>query len=379
MTLMNSSIKTKPAEMINQGLPSLETNSKKTTSYFEFWPIQLIYLPVVFQWLYLSLRYRSLSLPLIANPSIHLAGMVGESKSSVLELAGKQAKKHIAPYINMLNDQSQSIDLRVSNALNRMQQSLLIFPVIAKPDLGCRGAGVKIIRNETALKNYIQDFPDQAIFLIQHKVPHEAEAGIFYIRQPEKKQGEIFSITLKYTPYVIGDGLKTLAQLIKSDARASKISELYFKRHLNLLNTVIPDNQAFRLSFAGTHCKGSIFRNGNSYISEELTAVFDNITADIKDFYYGRFDVRFESIEKLIQGKDFSILEINGASSEATHIWDRNTKLGEVYKTLFYQYNTLFRIGDINRKNGHKTPPIWHLLKAWREENKLVKQYPETD
>lgn len=377
--LINSSIKTKPAETINQGLPVLETNTQKTTSFFEFWPSQLIYLPVVFQWLYLSLRYRSLSLPLIANPSIHLAGMVGESKSSVLELAGEQAKKLIAPYIDQLNDQSQSIDVRVGNILNKMQQSVLDFPVIAKPDIGCRGAGVKIIRNETALKNYIENFPDQAKLLIQHKVPHEAEAGIFYIRQPGKKQGEVFSITLKYTPYVIGDGFKTLAQLIKSDARASKISDVYFKRHQSLLNTVIPDNQAFRLSFAGTHCKGSIFRNGNVYISQELTTVFDDITADIKDFYYGRFDVRFESIEKLIQGKDFSILEINGASSEATHIWDRNTKLGDVYKTLFYQYNTLFRFGDINRKNGHKTPPIWHLLKAWHEESKLVKQYPETD
>lgn len=376
---MNSPIKTKSADTINQGLPELKTNNQKVTSFFEFWPTQLIYLPVVFQWLYLSLRYRSLSLPLIANPSIHLAGMVGESKSSVLELAGEQAKKHIAPYINQLNDQSKSIDLRVSNALNKMQQCVLNFPVIAKPDMGCRGAGVKIIRNETALKSYIQDFPDQATLLIQYKVPHEAEAGIFYIRQPGKKQGKIFSITLKYTPYVIGDGLKTLAQLIKSDARASKISDIYFKRHLSHLNTVIPENQAFRLSFAGTHCKGSIFRNGNAYISEELTAIFDDITADIKDFYYGRFDVRFESMERLMQGKDFSILEINGASSEASHIWDRNTKLGDVYKTLFYQYNTLFKLGDINRKQGHKTPPIWHLLKAWREESKLVKQYPETD
>ena len=214
---------------------------------------------------------------------------------------------------------------------------------------------------------------------MQHKVPYEAEAGIFYIRQPGQPKGNIFSITLKYSPYAIGDGEKNLRQLIKDDDRANKISDIYFSRHKDKLDQVIPDQQAFRLSFAGSHCKGSIFRNGNAYITDDLIQQFDNITADIDGFYYGRLDLRFKNIEHLMQGKDFSIIEINGASSEATHIWDRNTNFRDVYKTLFYQYKTLFQIGHINRKQGHKIPPIWKLLQAWLEERKLVTQYPETD
>lgn len=376
---MSEALKTKSVEDIHQGMPSLKTDQHKITSFFEFWPSQLIYLPVVFQWLWLSLRYRSLSLPLIANPAIYLSGMVGESKSAVLQLAGKQAKNHIAPFICIENTPSQTLETRLNNALSKMQNSKITFPVIAKPDMGCRGAGVKIVRNENALKNYLENFPRRAKLLIQHKVPHEAEAGIFYIRQPGQKNGEIFSITLKYSPYIVGDGKKCLSQLVEDDPRAKKLSHIYFKRHLSQLNEIIPMNQAFRLSFAGSHSKGSIFRNGNDYITQGLTDVFDEITSDISGFYYGRFDVRFESIEKLMCGENFSILEINGASSEATHIWDRNTKLSEVYKTLFYQYKTLFSIGNINRKQGHKPPSIWHLLQAWREESKLVRQYPETD
>lgn len=376
---MQKTITTKHADEINKGLPLLETNSTNSTSFFEFWPNQIIYIPVVFQWLFLSLRYRSLSLPLIANPSIHLAGMIGESKSSVFQQAGETARNHIAPYIVFYNDSMQTIMSRANNVLTILNQSNLTFPLIAKPDMGCRGAGVKILRDENTLIDYLKCFPDNAYLLLQYKVPFEAEAGIFYIRKPGQKQGEIFSITLKYTPYVIGDGIKTLQQLIENDPRASKISDIYLKRHFEHLNTVIPENQAFRLSFAGSHSKGSIFRNGNAYISKQLSTAFDEITSDIDGFYYGRFDVRFESIEKLTQGKGFSILEINGASSEATHIWDHNTQLGEVYKTLFYQYKTLFSIGNINRKQGYKTPSIWQLLKAWRNESKLVKQYPETD
>ena len=369
----------KAADSIHCGMPRLEMPGHKNTSFFEFWPSQIIYIPVVLQWLLLSLRYRSLTLPLISNPSIYLSGMVGESKSSVLALAGKHAKKYIAPYISLVNDLSQNRKTRINDALDQMHSANIKFPVIAKPDLGCRGAGVKIIIDEESLNHYFESFPNQARLLLQQKVPYEAEAGIFYIRQPNSKQGEIFSITLKYAPYVIGDGKITLRELINNDPRAGKISKLYFNRHQNHLDTIIPDQQAFRLTFAGSHCRGSIFRNGNQYITDQLLEKFDALSSDIEGFYYGRFDVRFESIEKLMMGENFKILEINGASSEATHIWDYKTTMADVYRTLFYQYKTLFRIGNSLRQQGHETPSLWQLYKAWRRESELVQQYPETD
>ena len=369
----------KSLEEVHLGMPRLETEGKKLTSFFEFWPNQVIYFPVLLQWLWLALRYRSLTLPLISNPGIPLAGMVGESKSAVLALAGEKAQNYVARYVKIFNDKKLPAVARLSAALEKMHEINIEFPIIAKPDMGCRGSGVKIVRNEKELINYFKHFPDQASLLLQEKIPYEAEAGIFYIRYPDQKQGEIFSITLKYSPYVIGDGLRTLRELIEADSRASKISKLYFKRHENVLESIIPDKKAFRLVFAGSHCRGSVFRNGNNYITDKLRQSFDDISADIEGFYYGRFDVRFKNIDTLMLGEDFRIMEINGASSEATHIWDRDTKFNEIYKTLFYQYKTLFHIGNINRKQGYKTPGLWALLKAWREESKLVNQYPETD
>jgi len=58
-----------------------------------------MYIPVVIQWLLLAARYRSLSLPLIANPGIPLSGMVGVSKSAVFDLAGDTARQWILPWI----------------------------------------------------------------------------------------------------------------------------------------------------------------------------------------------------------------------------------------------------------------------------------------
>ncbi len=379
---------TKPAEDIYKGMPKLETlglaatgpdSPERAYSFFEFWPVQLIYIPVIFQWLWLSLRYRSLTLPLVANPSIPLSGFVGESKTAILNLAGAHARSYIAPFITLYNDAGLSITERCNNATSKLQQANIRFPVVAKPDIGCRGAGVKVIHQTKELAQYLAQFPANSYLLLQHKVPLEAEAGIFYIREPGTKKGYIFSITLKYAPYVVGDGRHTLKQLIEQDPRASKIAHLYFDRHRDKLDKIIADKQAYRLAFAGSHCKGSIFRNGQELITVELARVFDKIADDVDGFYYGRIDVRFENTENLKQGKGFQILEINGASSEATHIWDRDTRLAAVYKTLFYQYRVLFKIGDMNRKAGHKPASLWQLLQAYLRERKLVRQYPETD
>ena len=58
-----------------------------------------MYFPVALQWLLLSVRYRSLSLPLIANPAIPLSGMVGVAKTEVFDAAGETARQWILPWI----------------------------------------------------------------------------------------------------------------------------------------------------------------------------------------------------------------------------------------------------------------------------------------
>ncbi len=94
---------------INEGMPPLEV-SENVTSFFEFWPAWAMYTPVILQWLILSARYRSLSLPLIANPSIPLSGMVGESKSDILELASDSSSKSICQFTTYHRSQTASAE-----------------------------------------------------------------------------------------------------------------------------------------------------------------------------------------------------------------------------------------------------------------------------
>ncbi|MGF1752527.1 ATP-grasp domain-containing protein [Vibrio makurazakiensis] len=363
---------------INAGMPTLEIDSTRSVSPYEFLPSWFFYTPVIIQSLAQGLKYRNWKLPLIANPSIKLSGMVGESKHDILSLAGKESLKWISPFITVTKVDSDT-DLQVDQAKTSMKQADLSFPVVAKPDLGCRGAGVKLIKSQDQLHDYFESFPIGARFLIQEKAPYQAEAGVFYVRYPGQKKGEIISITLKYAPSVTGDGISTLKDLIDQCPRAGQLSHLYLPRHLDKLDWVLEKDQEFQLAFAGSHSRGSIFRNGNQYVSDALTERFDQIFDDFDGFHYGRLDIKFKDIQSLMAGEDFTILEINGASSEAAHIWDRQTPLREIFTTLLSQYRILFDIGAKQQQRGHKTPPLKELFQAWREEKNLTEQYPTTD
>ncbi|QUX95069.1 D-alanine--D-alanine ligase [Marinomonas sp. CT5] len=363
---------------INAGMPLLQIEEETSISPYEFMPSWFFYAPVVAQSLLLGLRHGDVCLPLIANPSIKLSGMVGESKTDILNLAGPFAKQWIEPFITLTKTQ-QSSAIQLENALQAMTEAQLSFPIVAKPDLGCRGVGVKLLKSVDQLQDYIETFPSSAQFLLQRKAPYQAEAGVFYVRYPGRKQGEIISITLKYAPSVVGDGTHSLKQLIERCPRAGQLTHLYFPRHTQKLDWIPAEGEEYPLAFAGSHSRGSIFRNGNQYITEALTRQLDEILKDVEGYYYGRLDIKFADIESFMAGEQFSILEMNGASSEATHIWDRNTKLSEIFSTLLKQYRILFEIGALQKKRGFRSPSIRSLLKAWREEKSLTQHYPSTD
>lgn len=359
---------------IHKGLPPL-TSTEKSTSFFEFWPTLIIYTPAILYWIWLTLKYRHPTLPLCANPSFHLGGMVGEKKSDIFKCAGAFAKQHIAVWIKITNTAEQC-DLSVKEQLISANLSL---PLVAKPDIGCRGAGVKLLKTQKDLESYLNIFPKNEDFLLQELIPHEGEAGIFYVRLPSEKKGRIFSMAFKYQAYIFGNGKDTLKTLIGNDARARHLSHIYYERHKDSLDKILTEKQAFRLGFAGSHSRGAIFRDARQYITPELEESIDKISQDIKGFNYGRFDVRFKDVSHLQKGKNFTVIEVNGASSEAIHIWDAGHSLKDAISILCQQFQLLFAIGYENHKAGATSLGLMTLLRSWLKERRLSKKYPITD
>lgn len=352
----------------------------ETGSWYEFLPAWLFYIPVIFYYLWLGLKYRSLTLPTCSNPSIYSGGMIRESKSEILSLISQRFSDYRLRFTTFTKPEKVTSQAHLlESALKSAAEVGISIPFVAKPDEGQRGAGVQLIRSREQLSEYLHCFPESVPILFQELAEYQNEAGAFYCRKPGEEKGTIISMTLKFHPSVHGDGKHTLRELIMADSRARRIRHVYFARHAKQLDRVLESGEEFRLVFAGNHVQGAIFKDGVDLITPALCDRFHEIAAEMPEYYFGRFDVRFRDIESFQRGENFKIIEANGASSEETHIWDPNGRLIDAYRTLFDQFRLVFEIGDLNRRRGHKPLTIRQFMRDVFDYLRNSRDYPATD
>jgi hypothetical protein len=341
-------------------------------SFFEFWPGWAFYTPIVVQWLALGLRYGDMSLPTAANPGITVGGLCGESKRAILDQLDPSERGLLARYTGIPRPDPVAAEQAIAEAG-------LTYPLVAKPDIGCNGTGVRLVHDRGELARYLAAFPRDAAVLLQEFLPEEGEAGLFYVRQPGEARGRLTSITLKYAPFVTGDGRSTLRALILADPRAGRLAQLYLPRLAHRLDEVPSQGERVRLVFVGNHCKGSIFKDGTSHATAALTERIDRLARALPEFHFGRIDVRFDSLTALARGEGFRVIEINGVGSEATHVWDPSTRLIDAWRAQFFHYGAAFRIGAANRARGHRPAGVMAMWRHWREQSRLMAAYPAND
>lgn len=350
------------------------SDDREPVSFFEFWPGWAFYTPIVVYWLALGARYRDFGLPTAANPLITTGGLCGESKSAILDMAGPIARAAIAPYIVLDTDTDDLVRAR-----SALHAAGIALPVVVKPDIGCNGTGVKLVRDWDTLTRVLASYPRGVRLVLQRLIPWEPEAGLFYIRHPHEAQGRLTSITYKDVPVLTGDGHSTVDQLLLADPRTRLVPHIYRPRLAERLDDIPAAGERVPLVFTGNHCKGAVFRNGAQDITPELTAAIDRLMQDIPEFHFGRIDLKFRSVEALRRGEDFEIIEINGVGSEATHIWDAKTSLKEAYAAQFHHYGEAFRIGAENRRRGWKSTTVPYGVRLWLNQRKLMRSYPLND
>ena len=342
--------------------------------HWEFWPMWLFYPPVAVNYLRLALKYRGFMLPTAANPGIFSGGMVGESKMATLDELMATSPEFTAE-AELLTGATAAA--RFDSLLEICTRREIFPPFILKPDVGQRGVGVKLIRNETQARDYLKQ--TSAPLLVQRYAAGPGEAGIFYYRFPGEPRGHIFSITEKIFPVVTGDGRSTISELIWSDARARFMAGKYLQRLAGRENEILPVGESLKLVEAGNHAQGCIFRDGMRLCAPALVERMDAISQPLNGFYIGRYDIRFANEADLRAGINFSIIELNGAASEATSIYDARNSLGFAYGTLFRQWDLIFRIGAANRQRGCAPTKLSLVWKKWRAYAAHAATYPAAD
>jgi membrane protein DedA with SNARE-associated domain len=333
--------------LLKENRKSLVTLIQKI-SKLEFWPVWIFYLPLIPYIFYLMIRYRGIRVITCSNPGIPQGGLAGESKYEILKnLPLENTVKSIL--IQPDSDEIQFI----------IEDSKFEFPLIVKPDVGERGSFIKKISSIQELELIIKtvSFP----VILQDYHPGPFELGVFYYRYPTEANGKIFSITEKKFPYVLGDGKSNLKELILNHSRYKFQSDTFLKNNEMDLDMIIPLGEFFPIGFLGNHIQGCLFQDGSKLLTNELEKKIDSISKKFEGFYFGRYDIRYTNESELKQGKNFKIIELNGASSESTNLYDPKFSIFQAYKILFRQWRILFSIGCINRKMGIQ-PSTWSEL-----------------
>ena len=155
-------------------------------------------------------------MPAAANLNQKNGGIVGESKIGILSELMTTSPELTAEAFLVEADSAAIRLARISKLCLRHEIGM---PFVLKPDIAQRGAGFKKIQSMEEVREYLSRV--SAPLILQRYTAAPYEAGIFYYRFPGEPQGHILGITQKVFPYVTGDGIRTIRELIEADSRAS--------------------------------------------------------------------------------------------------------------------------------------------------------------
>lgn len=318
---------------------------------YEYWPWWLFYLPMTPYWLYQAVRAKSLTFFTVVNPGIVAGGFYGEHKIEII--------KHISSeYL------AKTIFIHLGTAFDELPKLLinnvLQYPIIAKPNIGERGTLVAKIHSVVELYQYHQSA--NADYLIQEFITYPIELGVLFSKIPNEEVGKVSSVTLKEFLSVTGDGKSTIEELVLQNTRARFQLKILQKRLGKSMQEVLSLGENRLLEPIGNHCRGTKFVNANHLINNQLHEVISKVSEGFDGFYYGRFDMKVESIDDLYEGKNIRIMELNGVSSDPGHIYDPRYYLWQAYSDLMWHWKRAADISIINQKKGTKPLPFSKIL-----------------
>ena len=308
---------------------------------WEYWPFQIVYIPIYFLWAFYALKSRTIFFFNASNPSMKNGGFMAESKKEIYNIIPQKYYPKTALVLEN-NDFEKVISV--------FQNSTIQFPFIAKPDIGLRGSAVKKINDLEELKAY--NSKANFDYLIQDLIPYANEVGIFYVRFPSKKKGKITGIVSKEFLIVEGDGISSVEDLIVRNPRYALQLKILKQEYGHLLKDILMKGEKRNLVPYGNHARGAKFIDASNLISDKLTKVIDDMCQEIPEFYFGRLDVMYNNWADLEDGKNFAIVEVNGAASEPTHIYDPKHSLFFAWKELARHITYMYKISVENHKKG---------------------------
>lgn len=331
--------------------------------HWEYWPWQFVYVPIFLQYGWQSIKYGSFAYPTIINrPYMEFGGIVEESKWDMFLKSPKSNTPHTA-LLPPLDDREKCLAFLKNNNLD--------FPLIVKPDLGMRGKGIQKIYGIEELMAFNPGTKYK--FLIQEFLSYSKEIGLFIFKNPKTDQWQISSIMERKFPSIIGDGKSSIEKLIRQNSRTFLQLERWKCLKRFDFEKILPEGEILKLDHIGNHRLGTQFMDVQFRNNESLLKSIGAYCNQIEGLEYGRLDIVFNSWEELNRGENFSVIEINGANAEPSHIYDPKHSIFYAWNGLYFHFRMQYLIAKKARKNGRKAvsqAKAWSLLGGYKHTMK---------
>ncbi|MBT9484484.1 hypothetical protein [Sediminibacterium sp.] len=298
-----------------------------------------------------------------SNPTIRNGGFLMESKKEIYDLIPDKYKP-----VTLLF----SANAKLARVKHTISNHHLQYPLIIKPDIGMQGKAVIKVNNEQELIYAIGQFTVD--YIIQPFIPFPKEMGIFYVRYPNEKHGRITGIVEKEFLTVTGDGVNTIEALLKLNPRyILQLSVLVKTLGESIYEVMEKDEERILVPY-GNHVRGSLFLDSTGLVNDKLEKLIDAISRSIDGFYFGRLDIRYTSFEELAEDKNWCIIELNGAGSEPTHIYDPSHSIFFAWKEIMRHWKMLYKVSVQNKRKGFFYLTYKEGMKMFKENSQYLKK-----
>ncbi|MBO1320748.1 hypothetical protein [Acanthopleuribacter pedis] len=309
-----------------------------TSKYIPFWTFHVPTVPYI---AFLALKARSPFFFGATNPCMADHGFRPMTKHQLLD----QIDPTFLPKTIVVER-----DANLDEVEKTLGEAGLTYPIVAKPNRGERGWRVEKVRDRESLQSYLNNSNCQVILQEYLSQPHEL--GVFYWRMPGEKKGHISSIVRKELYQVVGDGKSSLGNLVEAQPEKLRFFPAVRENFADRMDDIIPDGEIVVLDIVGHMSHGTVFKAANALVNERVCETFDQISAGIDGFYYGRYDVKVADLARFQTGEAPKVLEINLTASIPSHIFDPEVSIWEAYRVMFYHWNVLYEIARANNRRG---------------------------
>lgn len=339
-------------------------------THWELWHYNVKYGLLAPLWLWYSLKARSFYFFTPVNPTLTFGGFEGGPKKEIYDcLPAETYPKSI--YINPL--------WALSKLESVIEENRFCYPFAVKPNIGMMGLMFRKIDNKEELAIYHNTITVE--YILQDLLLYPMEVSVFYYRFPNQLKGTITGFVKKKALEVRGDGKSTLGNLMNQlTGRPGFKAGEWKNKHWNRLEEIIPNGEVFKLSWVANLSRGARLISLEKEKAESLLRLFDGLSHASKNLYYGRYDIKCTSVADLKEGKNFSILEFNGAGAEPHHMYGNGSNLLQAFKIINHHWKVLFAIAKYNHINKKiKYPKLREGLLFTKRANKHFKHLRELD